>query len=117
MPEPVAAEDVARFEQCPLAWWYDRAHPLARAPAPDLARRMEILHAVYGPAVAEVAEYQFLCRQHEHALARPDAPPSAPLAPAMPLGPPYWLIAGVVLLGAVIIGLALAGLVFGMTQP
>jgi hypothetical protein len=115
-PQPITAEEVARFEQCPLAWWYDRAHPLTHAPAPDLARRMEILRAVYGPGVAEMAEYQFLQRQHEHALARPDEPEDAPPIPAMPLGPPHWLIATVVLVGAVIIGLALAGLVFGLTQ-
>jgi hypothetical protein len=63
----VTTEELARFETCRLAWWYDHTHPLARATPKEIARRLEIFEAVYGPGVRDLPEYQMLTHLREQA--------------------------------------------------
>ena len=113
----VTTEELARFAECSLAWWYDHTHPLARANADELARRSELLGAVYGAGAQDLPEYQLLRHLRERAQGMPALPPPASAAEARPLAHPQRLIAGVILVGALIVGAVLASIVFSLTQP
>ena len=75
MPQPntpipqrmVTTDELQRFVQCPLAWWYDRTHPFAQASAEELARRLTIFQAVYGPSARDLPEYRLLAHLHAQA--------------------------------------------------
>lgn len=75
LPRLVTTTELQRFAQCPLAWWYDRAHPFAQASAAELARRLTIFQAVYGPGARDLPEYRLLQHLHAQAIAKaPQAP-------------------------------------------
>jgi hypothetical protein len=112
----VTAEELARFAECRLAWWYDRTHPLAGASGAELARRVDLLGAVYGPGARDLPEYQMLTHLRDRAVGAPVAAPKAtPRPDVRPLDPPHRLITGVVLIAAVVIGCVLASIVFALT--
>lgn len=111
----IAAAELARFETCPLAWWYDRAHPLAQASGAEIARRLAVLAAVYGPGAPALPEYQLLSDLAARVAAElPAEPEPAALHPA---GAPRLLILAVLGGAAIIVGLALAALAFAVWSP
>lgn len=112
----VTAEELARFAECRLAWWYDRTHPLARANADELTRRMELLGTVYGPGARDLPEHQLLRHLRERAGGKPSAPKAAPPAEVGPMERPQRLLVAIVIIGALIVGGVLASIVFSLTQ-
>ena len=57
-----SASDVAQFEYCPLAWWYEEMNELAQAEEGELLPHLEELKRAYGPAASANPEYQVLKR-------------------------------------------------------
>ena len=57
-----SASDVAQFEYCPLAWWYEEVNELAQAEEDELLLHLEELKRAYGPAASANVEYQVLKR-------------------------------------------------------
>jgi hypothetical protein len=57
-----SASDVAQFEYCPLAWWYEEVNELAQAEEAELLPYLEELKRAYGPAASANPEYQVLKR-------------------------------------------------------
>ncbi|HEU5200754.1 MAG TPA: hypothetical protein VFU32_14030 [Ktedonobacterales bacterium] len=57
-----SASDVAQFEYCPLAWWYEEMNELAQAEEAELLPHLEELRRAYGPAASADPEYQVLKR-------------------------------------------------------
>lgn len=57
-----SASDVAQFEYCPLAWWYEEVNELAQAEEDELLRHLEELKRIYGPGASANPEYQVLKR-------------------------------------------------------
>jgi len=69
MPEPtpqLSTTELARYEMCSLAWWYDRTHPLAEASTGEINRKLSIFTAVYGPGATELPEYRLLTDLKQH---------------------------------------------------
>ncbi len=111
------AREVGRYEVCPLAWWYDRQHPLASADVATITHRMELLTAVYGPGTQDLPEYQLLRHLRERAEARvTPAVPSPVAQPIRPVGTPNGLFRLAIAIAAIVIGLVAAGMVFAVTQ-
>ncbi len=111
------AREVGRYEVCPLAWWYDRQHPLASADVATIMHRMELLTAVYGPGTQDLPEYQLLQHLRERAEARVTPGVAVPVAqPIRPAGAPHSLLHLVIAIAAIVIGLVAAGMVFAVTQ-
>ena len=62
-----SASDLAQFEYCPLAWWYEEFSDLAQADPDELAQRLEEL-VDEGPTSASAQpEYQVIERLLERA--------------------------------------------------
>ncbi len=57
-----SASDLAQFEYCPLAWWYEEVSELAQADAAELAERLEELEAQYPASASAQPEYQVIER-------------------------------------------------------
>jgi exonuclease V gamma subunit len=57
-----SASDLAQFEYCPLAWWYEEVSELAQADAEELARRLEELEDEYPSLARAQPEYQVIER-------------------------------------------------------
>ena len=57
-----SASDVAQFEYCPLAWWYEEMNELAQAEEDELLQHLDELRQVYGPGASTDPEYQVLKR-------------------------------------------------------
>ncbi len=110
-------EELARFETCRLAWWYDRTHPLARATPHEIARRLEIFEAVYGPGVRDLPEYQLLTHLREQAK---DPSQSIVIVkrsdPLRPGRAPRGLLGCVALAVVVIVALVMLGAVLAVAR-
>ena len=111
----VTATELGRFEQCRLAWWYDRTHSLAKASAFELAKRIALFEAVYGPGAHDLPEYHLMTHLRERAEDAPPPPPIIP-EPVVPFDSPAPLVRAGVLVAAIVIGLVGAGLVFSFTH-
>ena len=121
MPEAqgrlVTTEELARFAECRLAWWYDRTHPLAQASTDEVARRIELLGAVYGPGARDLPEYQLLNHLRERSAGQVSASTAAPpVSDVRPLDRPHRLVGAVIISAAMVIGCVLASIVFSLTQ-
>ncbi len=62
-----SASDLAQFEYCPLAWWYEEISELAQAEPEELTQRLEELEAEYPDSVSAQPEYQVIERLLERA--------------------------------------------------
>ncbi len=62
-----SASDLAQFEYCPLAWWYEEVSDLAQADQEELAERLKELEDAYGASAASSPEYQVIKRLHDRA--------------------------------------------------
>lgn len=62
-----SASDLAQFEYCPLAWWYEEISEVAEAEEDELAGRLEELKNQYGAAATALPEYIVIERLHERA--------------------------------------------------
>jgi hypothetical protein len=65
-PRYFTASEVAEFEYCPLAWWYEQYEPAAQADTETLFARMVELEHEHGPQAPALPEYQL----HERLLLR-----------------------------------------------
>ncbi len=54
------ASEVAEYEYCPLAWWYEQYEPLANADTEELFARMVELEYHHGPQATTLPEYQVI---------------------------------------------------------
>jgi hypothetical protein len=52
------ASEVAEFEYCPLAWWYERFEPLAQSDTEELFARLVELEHEHGPQAPALPDYQ-----------------------------------------------------------
>ncbi len=57
-----SASDLAQFEYCPLAWWYEENSETAQADEDELAGRLEELKDQYGKGAGALPEYQVIER-------------------------------------------------------
>jgi hypothetical protein len=57
-----SASDLAQFEYCPLAWWYEEVSDLAQADEAELAERLEELEDQYPASANAQPEYQVIER-------------------------------------------------------
>src|SRR5215472_11505654 len=57
-----SASDLAQFEYCPLAWWYEEVSELAQADQAELAERLEELEDQYPASASAQPEYQVIER-------------------------------------------------------
>lgn len=114
----VTTAEVRRFEQCRLAWWYDRTHPLAHASADELSRRLDLFVAVYGPGSRDLPEFRLLADLHANAVQSGPPPLAVPLAasPITPLDRPQRVIGVTILIGAVIVALVLGGIFLAVVR-
>lgn len=62
-----SASDLAQFEYCPLAWWYEEVSELAQADQDELAERLEALEAERASSATALLEYQVVERLLERA--------------------------------------------------
>jgi hypothetical protein len=62
-----SASDLAQFEYCPLAWWYEENSETAQADEDELAERLEELKDQYGTKADALPEYQVIERLLERA--------------------------------------------------
>src|ERR1051326_1430364 len=62
-----SASDLAQFEYCPLAWWYEEVSELAQADEDELAQRLEELEDEYPASARAQPEYQVIERLRERA--------------------------------------------------
>ena len=62
-----SASDLAQFEYCPLAWWYEEVSELAQADQEELAERLAELEAEYPSSASALPEYQVIERLLERA--------------------------------------------------
>ncbi|HEY7356748.1 MAG TPA: hypothetical protein VH590_09790 [Ktedonobacterales bacterium] len=62
-----SASDLAQFEYCPLAWWYEEVSDLAQADQDELAGRLKELEDEYGASAISSPEYQVIKRLHDRA--------------------------------------------------
>lgn len=109
-PQPdrrlVTADEIARFEFCPLAWWYDRTHPLAQAAPTEIEQRRLVLETVYGPGAKDLPEYQMLTHLKIRADQQPLPVAGNPSVPEYVVPHPRPLIA-LVFTGVFVVGLLL----------
>lgn len=54
------ATEIAEFEYCPLAWWYDRFEPMAQADDETVFARMVELEHQHGARATGLPEYQMM---------------------------------------------------------
>jgi hypothetical protein len=54
------ASEVAEYEYCPLAWWYEQYEPLVSADTEELFARMVELEHEHGPQATTLPEYQVI---------------------------------------------------------
>jgi hypothetical protein len=54
------ASEVADFEYCPLAWWYDQFEPWARADSEALFARLVELEHEHATQAPDLPEYQVI---------------------------------------------------------
>ena len=54
------ASEVAEFEYCSLAWWYEQFEPLARTGTEELFARLVELEHEYGPQATSLPEYHMI---------------------------------------------------------
>ena len=52
------ASEVAEFEYCPLAWWYEQFEPLAQSDTEELFARLVELEHEHGPQAPALPDYQ-----------------------------------------------------------
>ena len=52
------ASEVAEFEYCPLAWWYERFEPLAQSNTEELFAHLVELEHEHGPQAPALPDYQ-----------------------------------------------------------
>lgn len=52
------ASEVAEFEYCPLAWWYERFEPLAQSDTEELFAHLVELEHEHGPQAPALPDYQ-----------------------------------------------------------
>lgn len=115
----VTTAEIERFEECRLAWWYDREHPLAKAGAGELSRRLDLFEAVYGPGVRDLPEFHLMNHLRDRASGAPP-PTNATVISDEAIGPldkPTVLVQVIFLIGAVIVGLVFAGIAFTIWHP
>jgi hypothetical protein len=62
-----SASDLAQFEYCPLAWWYEEVSEIAQADHEELAARLEELEDEHESAARALPEYQVIERLIERA--------------------------------------------------
>jgi|SRR5579859_6261659 len=116
-----SASDLAQFEYCPLAWWYEEVSEVAQADQEELAHRLEELEDEYESAAAALPEYQVIERlikrarlfaegraQHTaHAMQR-QAPSPEEYTIVTPVPRAFTvLVVGLVLLTLILIGFGL----------
>ncbi len=117
MSRLVTTAELARFETCRLAWWYDRTHPLAHAAPPEITRRLDLFEAVYGPGVRDLPEYQLLTHLRDQAQATPaSTSPKQPVQLALPADRPRRLVGCVLCAACAIIALLLIGIILSLTR-
>lgn len=116
-----SASDLAQFEYCPLAWWYEEVSELAQADQEELAERLEALEAGEASSATGLPEYEVVKRLLElanqfaqgrarHAADAAQRPASqadertivAPVPSVFPV-----IVAGLVALTVVLLGLGL----------
>ncbi len=120
-PRIFSASDLAQFEYCPLAWWYEEVSEVAQADQEELAHRLEELEDEYESTAAALPEYQVIERliertrlfaegqvQHvAHAMQR-RAPSSEERTVVTPVPRAFIiLVVGLVLLTLILIGFGL----------
>jgi hypothetical protein len=66
-PHIFSASDLAQFEYCPLAWWYEEISEVAQADQEELTRHLEELENEYPSAATALPEYQVIERLIERA--------------------------------------------------
>lgn len=110
----IATTELARFETCQLAWWYDQTHPLAGATADELTRRLELFAAVYGPGARDLPEFHLLTHLHQRAHGAVSTPTTTKSRPALPADAPRGLVAGVTLVALLIVTLVVTGIIFSL---
>src|ERR1700682_4607292 len=54
------ASEVAEFEYCPLAWWYEQYEPLAQVDSEELFARLVELEQEQGSQAPALPEYQMV---------------------------------------------------------
>lgn len=54
------ASEVAEFEYCPLAWWYDQFEPMAQADMEEQFARLVELEHEHGAQAPALPEYQVI---------------------------------------------------------
>ncbi len=54
------ASEVAEFEYCPLAWWYEQYESLAHVDSEDLFARLVELEHEHGSQAPAIPEYQMV---------------------------------------------------------
>jgi hypothetical protein len=85
-----SASDVAQFEYCPLAWWYEEMNELAQAEEDELLQHLDELRRTYGPGALADPEYQVLkrllvrARRYERGITQHSGHPSLQEAPDRP---------------------------------
>ena len=52
------ASEIAEFEYCPLAWWYEHFEPLAQSDTEELFARLVELEHEHGPQAPALPDYQ-----------------------------------------------------------
>ncbi|HEY7348957.1 MAG TPA: hypothetical protein VH599_11660 [Ktedonobacterales bacterium] len=62
-----SASDLAQFEYCPLAWWYEEVSELAQADEEELTQRLKELEDEYESSAPALPEYQVIERLIERA--------------------------------------------------
>jgi hypothetical protein len=116
-----SASDLAQFEYCPLAWWYEEVSELAQADEAELAQRLEELESEYPSSASAQPEYQVIERllerasrfahgreQHANDAARRQAQQTAARAISTPVPRIFGaMVIGLVVLTVVLLGLGL----------
>ncbi|HLH61889.1 MAG TPA: hypothetical protein VKV20_09410 [Ktedonobacteraceae bacterium] len=54
------ASEVAEFEYCPLAWWYEHFEPMAQSDTEELFARLVELEDEHGPQATALPDYQMV---------------------------------------------------------
>ena len=52
------ASEIAEFEYCPLAWWYEHFEPLAQSDTEELFAHLVELEHEHGPQAPALPDYQ-----------------------------------------------------------
>lgn len=116
-----SASDLAQFEYCSLAWWYEEVSDLAQADPEELAQRLEELEDEYPSSARAQPEYlvierlleranRFARGREQHAADAAQRQAQQPAAGTIntPVPPVFGVIvAGLVVLTVVLLGLGL----------